>query len=67
MLQLAGVRARIDRLDELVRGLGKEGTKWKDGGWPADLSPERQQYVAALRRALEALGEARRALAAAPP
>lgn len=59
MIDLARLRARIDRLDELRRGLGKEEAAQEDGWWGTVVRMEQQQYVAALRKAREALSEAR--------
>ncbi len=64
MFTLADVVARIQRLDELTRGLAKEVLLWRDGGDPL-LYLERRAYLNGLQDALAGAEAARVALARA--
>jgi hypothetical protein len=62
MIDRKGLAARVKRLGELACGLAREETFWNDLLWkeqPVPLSSvERQEYLAAIRRASRALREA---------
>jgi hypothetical protein len=64
MITLADVSARINRLDELVRGLAKELASWKTDSDPL-LYLERQAYLSAIQAALKGIETARVVLARA--
>jgi hypothetical protein len=64
MLTLAEVIARIQRLDELTRGLAKEVLLWRDVGDPL-LYLERKAYLNAIQDGLAAMESARVVLAQA--
>jgi hypothetical protein len=63
-VQLAGLKARVARLEELSRGLAREGVLQR-GVQDVLLYRERQQYLAALRDALGGVEAARVVLARA--
>jgi hypothetical protein len=58
MLQLPQIKARIDRLRELARGLGQEATAQKDGDRLL-LPLERHHYFVCMTNALSELEKAR--------
>jgi hypothetical protein len=60
----ADLTARVRRLDELMRGLSKEVSLWKEGNDPL-LYPERKAYLEAIQDALAGVEEARVVLAGA--
>lgn len=64
MIGLADVAARVRRLDELMRGLAKEVSLWKEGNDPL-LYLERKAYLEAIQDALAGVEEARVVLARA--
>jgi hypothetical protein len=63
-MNLADLRARIRRLDELARGLAKEVALWKAGNDPL-LYLERRVYLGAIQDALAGVEAARVILAKA--
>jgi hypothetical protein len=63
-MNLADLRARIRRLDELARGLAKEVALWKAGNDPL-LYLERKAYLGAILDALAGVEAARVVLAKA--
>jgi hypothetical protein len=63
-VQLADMKRRVRRLDELSRGLAREGVLQR-GVQDVLLYRERQQYLAALRHALSGVEGARVVLAKA--
>ena len=63
-MNLADLKARVRRLDELARGLAKEVMLWK-GGNELLLYLERKVYLGALQDALAGLEGARVVLARA--
>jgi hypothetical protein len=64
MIQLPHIKARIDGLRELARGLGQEAAAQKDtDGMLAPL--ERHHYVVCMTKALAELEKARAVLLAA--
>jgi hypothetical protein len=62
MIDRKGLEARVKRLGELACGLAREEAVWNDMLWkehPVPLSSvDRQEYLAAIRRASRALCEA---------
>jgi len=64
VLTLPDVITRIQRLDELTRGLAKEVLLWKDGTDPL-LYLERKAYLRAIQDALAGIETARVVLARA--
>jgi hypothetical protein len=64
VLTLPDVITRIQRLDELTRGLAKEMLLWKDGTGPL-LYLERMAYLRAIQDALAGIETARIVLARA--
>jgi hypothetical protein len=64
VVQPADIKARVARLDELSRGLVKEGMLQR-GVQDVLLYRERQQYLAAVRHALSGVEAARVTLAKA--
>jgi hypothetical protein len=69
MIGRKGLEARVKRLGELACGLAKELTIWDEMLWKKEPLPlpaaERQEYLAAIRRASRALGEAQLVLSRA--
>jgi len=63
-MNLHDLESRVDRLDQLSRGLAKEEILWKEGNDPL-LCRERQDYLAAIRAALSGVECARVTLAKA--
>ena len=64
MIQPPHIKARIERLKELMLGLAKEVSAWKDREGP--LSPlERRRCLDGLRNVIASLDDARHALAVA--
>jgi hypothetical protein len=63
-MNLADVSARVQRLDELARGLAKEVSLWKKGDDPL-LFLERKAYLNAIQNAMAGAEEARVILAQA--
>jgi hypothetical protein len=59
---VSGLRARIERLDKLSRGLAREVLLWKEGNDPL-LYPERKGYLGAIQDALDGVDRARVILA----
>ena len=57
-MNLADVKARVQRLDELGRGLAKEVTLWKTANDPL-LYLERQSYLKGIQNALAGVEAAR--------
>lgn len=64
MITENGVSTRIQRLDELARGLAKEVVVWREGNDPL-LYLERKAYINAIQDTLAAVEAARVALAKA--
>jgi hypothetical protein len=64
MITLADLAARVQRLDELIRGLAKEVALWKEGQDPL-LYLERQAYLKGIQDALAGVEAARVMLARA--
>ena len=58
-MNLADLRARQRRLDQLARGLAKDVLFWQEGADPL-LYQERQAYVRAIRAAISGVEAARR-------
>jgi hypothetical protein len=61
-MNLSDLKARIQRLDELARGLAREVALWKGGNDPL-LYLERKAYVGAIQDALAGVESARVLLA----
>lgn len=61
-MTLEAMKARVRRLDELARGLAKEGQVLRQANDPL-LYRERQDYLKAVREALAGVEEARVVLA----
>ena len=59
---LAELKARVERLDKLARGLMKEETLWKESDGPL-LYRERKAFLGAIRDALAGVEAARVVLA----
>jgi hypothetical protein len=63
MIGRKGLEARVRRLEELGVGLMKEVRLWEPMPWTGKATPipttELQQYLGAVRRAIEAIAEAR--------
>jgi hypothetical protein len=57
-LELADIKARVDRLDRLVRGLAKEAGQQR-GAETVLLFRERRQYLRAVQEALAGAEAAR--------
>src|SRR5262249_54485460 len=53
-MNLDGLNARINRLDGISRGLGKELNRWKQGKYPL-LPPEQAEYVEQIRWAKDGI------------
>lgn len=64
MITLADMTARIERLDELMRGLAREVFLWKEANDPL-LYLERKAYLDAIQDALAGIESARVVLAQA--
>jgi hypothetical protein len=63
-MNLADLAGRIHRLDQLMRGLAREVTLWKEGIDPL-LHQERRVYLKGIQDALAGVETARAALARA--
>ena len=63
-MNLNDLESRVNRLDQLCRGLAKEEILWKECNDPL-LYRERQDYLAAIRAALSGVEGARVTLAKA--
>jgi hypothetical protein len=63
-MNLADLTARVQRLDQLMRGLAKEVALWKEGNDPL-LYVERRAYLTAIQDALAGVESARVVLARA--
>ncbi len=61
-MNLADLKQRITRLEELARGLSKEVALWKGGHGPLRL-PEHRTYLNGILEALCGIEEARVTLA----
>jgi hypothetical protein len=61
-LQVADLKRRIARLDQLAQGLAKEVALWKGGNDPP-LFAERRMYLKAIQDALAGADEAQVVLA----
>jgi hypothetical protein len=57
-MNLEGLNARINRLDELPRGLAEELNRWKNREHPL-LPQERADYFQQVRRAKDGMERAR--------
>jgi hypothetical protein len=64
VITVADLAARVQRLDELARGLSKEVVLWKGCDDPL-LYLERRAYLKAIQEALSGVESARVVLAAA--
>ena len=64
MIELADLKARVRRLDELTRGLAREVAIWKEADDPL-LYLERRAYLKAIQDALAGVESARVVLARA--
>ena len=64
MIELADLKARVRRLDELTRGLAREVAIWKQADDPL-LYLERRAYLKAIQDALAGVESARVVLARA--
>jgi hypothetical protein len=60
-MELRDLRARIERLDQLIRGLGIEKSRWLKCDAPVYLW-EREEYRVALDKATDAVQAVRRVL-----
>ena len=58
------LQTRVERLDELSRGLAREVLVWKEGNDPL-LYVERKAYLTAIQQALAGIEDARVVLARA--
>jgi hypothetical protein len=63
-MTVTDLKVRVERLDELARGLSKEVVLWKEGSDPL-LYLERKAYLKAIQDALAGVEEARVVLARA--
>jgi hypothetical protein len=64
VIELADLKARVRRLDELTRGLAREVSIWKEADDPL-LYLERRAYLKAIQDALAGVESARVVLARA--
>jgi hypothetical protein len=64
VIELADLKARVRRLDELTRGLAREVAIWKEADDPL-LYLERRAYLKAIQDALAGVESARVVLARA--
>lgn len=64
MIRLNDMRRRVARLEEVSLGFMKEQVAWKDVDHPL-TGPELREYQEAIGRVVQALGQARVALAQA--
>jgi hypothetical protein len=64
-MNLADLRGRVRRLDQLARGLAKEVTLWKSSSDDPLLYVERRAYLNAIQDALAGIESARVVLARA--
>jgi hypothetical protein len=71
MIDQKGLEARVRRLEELGGGLMREVQLWERMLWSGADTPlpttDLHQYLGAVRRAIEAIAEARTAMARACP
>jgi hypothetical protein len=63
-MNLADLTGRVQRLDQLMRGLAREVALWKEGTDPL-LHQERRAYLKGIQDALAGVETARAALAQA--
>ena len=63
-MRMLNLEARVQRLEELSRGLAREVLLWKEGNDPL-LYAERRAYLSAIQDALAGIEDARVVLARA--
>jgi hypothetical protein len=64
IMSTINLQARVERLDDLSRGLAREVLLWKEGNDPL-LYAERKAYLTAIQQALAGIEDARVILARA--
>jgi hypothetical protein len=69
MIDRKGLEGRVKRLEQLGAGLAKEVQLWERLLWAGGITPiptvEVHKYLIAVRRAIEAIAEARTVLSGA--